>query len=261
MSHYKDIGAKTSSGKGVLLTAVCQQLDNSVEKSQVSDMKTFTITGMTCAGCARKVEATLKLIAPDAIVTLDPPQVSATGATLSEMNSALGAIGKYRVSESTHKFTFPPFMKTYYPLFLVMGLIALCSLSAGSLMGWMMNFMAGFYIVFGAFKLLDVPAFAQSYSRYDVIAKVFNPWGFAYPFVELALGFGFLFGYDMIALSWTALVLSLIGAVGVIRSVARKQTIQCACLGTVFQLPMSTVTIVENLGMAVMAAWMIFMPM
>jgi uncharacterized membrane protein len=143
----------------------------------------------------------------------------------------------------------------------VMGLIALASLATLSFMGWMMNFMAGFYIVFGAFKLLDVPAFANSYARYDVIAQIFKPWGYAYPFVELALGFAFLFGYNMITLSWIALALSLVGAIGVIRSVLNKETIQCACLGTAFQLPMSTVTIVENLGMAAMAAWMLFMPM
>jgi hypothetical protein len=30
-------------------------------------------------------------------------------------------------------------------------------------------------------------------------------------------------------------------------------------LGTVFKLPMSVVTVVENLGMAAMAAWMLLM--
>jgi hypothetical protein len=62
----------------------------------------------------------------------------------------------------------------------------------------------------------------------------------------------------MRAAAWAALILSLVGAVGVIQSVARRQTIQCACLGTVFKLPMSTVTVIENLGMAAMAAWMLF---
>ena len=65
----------------------------------------------------------------------------------------------------------------------------------------------------------------------------------------------------MRAATWIALILSLIGAIGVIRSVLRKETIQCACLGTVFNLPMSTVTIVENLGMAAMAAWMLYFGM
>ena len=121
--------------------------------------------------------------------------------------------------------------------------------------------MAGFFLVFGAFKLLDVPAFAASYARYDVIAKSFKPWGYLYPFVELGLGFAFLFWYQMHAAAWLALGLSLIGAIGVVQSVLRKETIQCACLGTVFNLPMSTVTIVENLGMAVMAAWMLYFGM
>jgi hypothetical protein len=52
-----------------------------------------------------------------------------------------------------------------------------------------------------------------------------------------------------------------IGAVGVIQSVMRRETIQCACLGNVFNLPMSKVTIIENLGMAAMAAWMLFVGM
>lgn len=222
-------------------------------------MKTYAITGMTCAGCLRKVESTVKSIASSAIVTLNPPQVRVAGVNLDQLNAALSPVGNYRAVEVAQVSAVPEFLKTYYPLFLVMGLIALASASAGSLMGWMMNFMAGFYIVFGAFKLLDVPAFASSYARYDVIAKSFKPWGYAYPFIEVALGFAFLFGYNMYTLSWIALALSVIGTIGVTQSVLGKQTIQCACLGTVFQLPMSTVTIVENLGMAAMAAWMLLM--
>ena len=49
----------------------------------------------------------------------------------------------------------------------------------------------------------------------------------------------------------------LVGAGGVIQSNLQKKSIRCACLGTVFNLPMSTVTIVEDLSMAAMAAWMI----
>jgi hypothetical protein len=46
-------------------------------------------------------------------------------------------------------------------------------------------------------------------------------------------------------------------ALGVIQSVLNKTKIRCACLGTVFQLPMSTITIVEDLGMALMALLML----
>jgi len=41
--------------------------------------------------------------------------------------------------------------------------------------------------------------------------------------------------------------------------VLNKTKIRCACLGAVFNLPMSTVTIIEDGLMVVMAAWMILM--
>ncbi len=216
---------------------------------------------MTCAGCARKVEATLKVVSPSATVTLEPPQaIIETGLNADVLNDALAKVGKYRVSAET---TAPAaqqhlaWLKTYYPLLLVMGLIAVASFAGHN---WMMSFMAGFFIVFGAFKLLDVANFAQAYGRYDVIAKHFKLWGYAYPFIETALGFAFLFHFQMTMITWVALVLSIIGAIGVIQANVNKQSIQCACLGTVFQLPMSVVTIVENVGMAAMAAWMLISP-
>lgn len=221
-------------------------------------MNTFAITGMTCGNCAKKVETLLKPLAADVRVTLDPPQAVGVGLSTSSANDVLVAAGvRYRAVAEVSAG--PNWLATYYPLLLVMGLIAVASLAAGTWMGWMMMFMGGFFTVFGAFKLLDVPAFAESYARYDVIAKVFKPWGYAYPFIETALGLGFFFNFpDMITLSWIALVLSAVGAIGVIRANLSKTTIQCACLGTVFQLPMSVVTVVENVGMAAMAAWMIW---
>jgi hypothetical protein len=48
-----------------------------------------------------------------------------------------------------------------------------------------------------------------------------------------------------------------ITTVGVTQVLRNKQTIQCACIGTGFNLPMSTVTIIENTLMIAMSAWMI----
>jgi copper chaperone CopZ len=225
----------------------------------MSAMTEFAITGMTCNGCRNKVEKALAALLPNVTVTLEPPRAT-TSATVGvdQLNAALEPIGKYRASPVTGDVALPSWFSTYYPLLLVMALIAIVPLATGTFMGWMMGFMAGFYIVFGAFKLLDVPGFARSYAQYDVIAKRVPAWGYLYPFVEVALGFGFLFWLDMMTLSWIALVLSIVGAVGVIQANLSKQTIECACLGTVFKLPMSVVTVVENLGMAAMAGWMIW---
>ncbi len=209
---------------------------------------------MTCAGCARKVEAALRAVAPAASVILDPPRASVTGASLDALNNALSAVGNYRLGATALAVPEMGWLKTYFPLFLVLSLIALAAFAGFS---WMMSIMAGFFLVSGTFKLLDVPAFTDAKATSDVVAKRSRPWGMADPFIETALGFAFLFHFQMQAATWVALILSLIGAVGVIHSVLRKQAIKCARLGTVFNLSMSTITTVENLGMAAMAAWML----
>ena len=52
----------------------------------------------------------------------------------------------------------------------------------------MRHFMAGFFIVFAFFKLLNIQGFADSYRMYDIVAAKWPGWGYVYPFVELALG-------------------------------------------------------------------------
>ena len=47
--------------------------------------------------------------------------------------------------------------------------------------------------------------------------------------------------------------------IGVLNAVLDKKTIQCACLGAVFKLPMSTVTIIEDGLMIAMSLGMLLM--
>lgn len=154
-------------------------------------------------------------------------------------------------------------LATYKPLLLVLGFIVGGVLLREAItdrwawMDMMANFMGGFFVVFGFFKLLDINGFASSYSSYDLVAKRWFGWGYVYPFVELALGILFFTGFWPVATNAITLVLMLVGLAGVWISVRQKRAIQCACLGTVFNLPMSTVTIVEDGGMALMAAIML----
>jgi len=89
------------------------------------------------------------------------------------------------------------------------------------------------------------------------VAKSFPVWGYAYPFVELALGVGYVLNWNPLALNTITLLVMLIGSVGVLRALLRRTAIRCACLGTVLKLPMTKVTLLEDLGMAGMAAAML----
>jgi hypothetical protein len=119
--------------------------------------------------------------------------------------------------------------------------------------------MGFFFLGFAFFKLLNVTAFADVFGTYDIIAKRSRAYGLAYPFIELALGLVFLSNQFPAVSSLATIVVMGIGLIGVMAAVQKKQAIQCACLGTVFNLPMSIVTIIENSVMILMAAVMLAM--
>ena len=157
----------------------------------------------------------------------------------------------------------PSFISTYKPLLLVFAYILLVTLlvefshDAFQLHRFMPNFMTGFFLVFSFFKLLDLQGFAKSYAMYDLGAKYFPAYAYIYPFIELGLGAAYILAPRAPALNWFAFIIMTFSAIGVILAVANKQKIRCACLGTGFNLPMTTVTIVEDCLMAAMAAWML----
>jgi hypothetical protein len=77
--------------------------------------------------------------------------------------------------------------------------------------------------------------------------------------VELALGVAYLSNVNPFLTHWITIIVMSFSAVGVMQAVSRGNRIQCACLGTVFNLPMSTVTIVEDVGMVAMAVAMLWL--
>ena len=124
-------------------------------------------------------------------------------------------------------------------------------------MRWMNHFMAGFFLVFSFFKLLNLKGFAESYSMYDIVAKKWNAWGYVYVFTELSLGIAFLTGFNPILTNLVTFVVMAVSIIGVLQSVLNKRKIKCACLGDVFNLPMSTITIIEDALMIGMSGIML----
>lgn len=125
-------------------------------------------------------------------------------------------------------------------------------------MQWMTHFMAGFFLVFSFFKLLNLKGFAESYAMYDVVAKKVSAWAYFYAFIELGLGISYLLNYNPLVTNVVAFIVMSLSIIGVLQSVFNKKKIQCACLGAVFNLPMSTVTIIEDGLMILMSGIMIY---
>lgn len=155
------------------------------------------------------------------------------------------------------------FLATYRPLLLVfgylIGVVAVVEFTAGRFDGMraMANFMGGFFLAFSFFKLLNLRGFVDAYQTYDVLARRVRAYGYAYPFIELGLGVAFLARLVPVTTNIVTLVVMVVSAVGVTQALLQKRRIQCACLGTVFDLPMTKVTFVEDALMAGMALVML----
>lgn len=148
---------------------------------------------------------------------------------------------------------------TYKPLFIVFAFITtLATITAWqggqfNWMQWMNYFMAGFFITFSFFKLLDINGFADSYRTYDLLAKKVYRYAFVYPFIELGVGIAYITGWRLLFTNIVTLIVMTVSSAGGIESVFNKRKIRCGCLGAVFNLAMSTITIIEDLLMAGMA--------
>lgn len=243
----------------------------------------YNISGMTCEGCTSKISYLLKQLPNVTNVIIDLEKGEADIEMSEHINTpilqqALKDYPKYKLTElhsghvSRNIFEeVQPFEKqtswiaTYKPILLIFGYITVISIIAGytaedfSWMTFMRVFMAGFFLTFSFFKMLNLKGFADSYSMYDIVAKKFKNWGYVYAFLELGIGLAFALDFQPVFTNvFTTLIMS-ISLIGVLQSVLNKKKIQCACLGAVFNLPMSTVTIIEDSLMIIMSAAMLFM--
>jgi copper chaperone CopZ len=243
-------------------------------------MKTMQFrTNLNCGSCVAAVTPLLDgeraiehwhvdTQAPEKTLTVEGEGVSAdrvrslvaqAGFRVIEEMEAPAGPPEHRHGESEN----PRSLRTYYPLALIaaylVGVVALVEWHSGrpDPMRAMNHFMAGFFLVFSFFKLLDLRAFASAYSTYDIVARKWPRYGYVYPFIELGLGVAYLVGFRPLLTNLATVVVMGVSSVGVIRSLMQRKTIRCACLGTVFNLPMTSITIVEDLLMVAMALVML----
>ncbi|MEX0791615.1 MAG: heavy-metal-associated domain-containing protein [Pirellulaceae bacterium] len=237
---------------------------------------TYQISGMHCGACVKKVTQALASVGGvrDVDVSLEGESVALERddqVRFEDLAAAVSDAGDYRISENQTSTPKAPSAapaaeekkESLYPLFLIVGyLLGVVALIAFVRADWslepmMRHFMAGFFLVFSFFKLLDPPGFVTAYRDYDLLAKRSAAWAWAYPGVELLLGVAYLVNWLPVVTNSVVLVLMLVGAAGVLKALLDKKKIRCACLGTALNLPMTTVTLVEDLTMAAMAAAML----
>ncbi len=240
----------------------------------------YQLTGLTCDGCVTTVKKLLREITGVQSIEINEACNEATitmtqHVSTETLKETLKNHPKYTITDKVELNVYPSVLTTfeekkswfaiYKPLLMVFayitGIALLASWRGDTLNGmrFMQFFMAGFFLAFSFSKMLDLSGFADSYSSYDVLAKRWRGYGFIYPFMELALGIAYVIDFNPFITNVTTVVVMGFSIIGVLQSVLSKRKIRCACLGEFFNLPMSTVTIIEDLLMVAMAAIMLFL--
>lgn len=227
-------------------------------------MQQFTIEGMSCDSCVDKIEDALKIISNIEEVEVDLSKrslqiISDKSFNADELNGILAPLEKYRVLNSPKRHVWTELRPLWVVLSYIAGLVLLRELLSGSFeaMRMVSTYMAAFFILFSLFKVLNLSSFADAFQTYDIVAKKFRIYAYMYVFFEIAFGVAMLAIPQSPFVNALVLLVMSVSFLGVYQALRKKNAIQCACLGTLFRLPMTKVTLIENASMIVMSFFML----
>jgi len=147
-----------------------------------------------------------------------------------------------------------------FPYFL--GGILILGTVLSMVFNFMILYMGIFFIIFSLFKMPDWKGFVEAFGTYDILAKNIKAYGWAYPLIEFILGVVFIINYFgefyLIYVAWATLVIMAIGSIGVSIKLLKNEKFQCACLGTWINVPLTKVTLLEDLLMVFMSVVLLF---
>lgn len=204
-------------------------------------------------GCARRFQAS-----PSRFVHGEPEGMQGGNVTFKAPNAASAPSSSADSVGPQGATTW----RDYQPLITIIGLLvlvvfamAVADPSAGrfALREAIVRFMAGFFLVFAGFKLMDLRGFAEGYATYDLLAQKVPAYGYVYPFIELLFGLLMITGLESEPLLFAEIAVMGFSGVGVAIKLAKREPFTCACLGTFLKVPLTKVTLVEDFGMAALA--------
>jgi hypothetical protein len=153
-------------------------------------------------------------------------------------------------------------IKVYQPLIIIIGLIAIFTFVRQYLYGMnleaMLNDCMGVtFLVFGGIKLLRWQGFVDAFRSYDDVAQKLYGYAVAYPFFEITLGLLYWFRAVPVFTNVVTICLTSLTTYSVIKELRKQNPFPCACLGVVFKLPMTWVTLAENSFVIVVALFLL----
>ena len=231
----------------------------------------FQIQGMTCLGCADTIQTRLRKESDviSAEVSFENEELlldSKVPVDNEYIDSIISNLGNYNVKSQNANLLskFLEHLSSKKPILLALTIVIVSSLSIQTpfqnfdLDNWFITYMGLFFMLFSFLKLLNIKGFSLTFSRYDLLGKNIPGFAISYPFLEFCLGVAFLTNSLLIAANLATLIFMISQSIGVGNVLRKKEIIQCACLGSSINLPVSYLTLIENLVMVSMSSYMLF---
>lgn len=164
------------------------------------------------------------------------------------------------VEAPVEKTAKPVMLKAYVPLIAMSAVsLAMALVLRGA---WGLPFMAAFMgiwlVQFSLVKLFDLEGFVERFAKYDLLTARVRGYGYAFPFIELALGLAYLGMFLPMLTSVALLVVAALTLSGIVVNYNKRGDMACACMGASVNVPLSFVAAAENGLMIVMALGILF---
>ena len=231
----------------------------------------FQIQGMTCLGCADTIQTRLRKESEiiSAEVSFENEELileSNIPVSGEYIDSIISNLGNYNIkNQNASMFSkFIAHLNSKKPVLLALTVVIVSSISLQTpfqdfdLDNWFITYMGLFFMLFSFLKLLNVRGFSVTFSRYDLLGRNVRGFAVSYPFLEFCLGIAFLTHSLLVIANIATLIFMISQCIGVTNVLRKREIIQCACLGTSINLPVSYLTLIENLVMVSMSSYMLF---
>mgnify|MGYP001258469719 FL=1 len=230
----------------------------------------YKVEGMTCQACADTIETGVKtnLGVLLAHVSLEKKELRIQSDTIfdiNNINSVVKNLGDYRIRDNNPGLisNIVEYFVSKKPIVIALSLVTISSLALQvptntfDINKWFITYMGLFFMLFSFLKLLNVSGFSMTFKKYDLISKKIPVFSTIYPYIELTLAIAFLTESLLMYAMIFTLIFMISQSIGVYKSLRSSEQIQCACMGSAISLPLSSLTLIENIIMISMATYMI----
>ena len=232
---------------------------------------TYKVQGITCDDCVQTIKTKLELENEITEVNISLSEskltvISNKNYEPEDLNKIIKNVGNYYIENNkSNKYkqgNLIDYIKTYKPILLALFFVILLAVISSiersfSYKEFFRLYMGYFFIIFSFLKLQNIKQFALSFSKYDPISQKFFKFGIIYPFLELLLGILFILNFLGLTINILTIIIFIPQTIGVIIKLKNNEKISCACVGTSTEIPISNLTILENIIMCLMAIYMI----